>query len=326
MSEMKLYAIELENRKVFLHVCPTIKLPYLFPECKIMFDFVNKNPPIRVLNEIELEDVLKVDYYVKYFMRHYGIDNVRGGSYSDEVLPEYLLKTLRLEIETTFEDYMDNIDLYTNIEQRYNKKSNKEEEIVKINKLWKNYKYKKDLLESLSFNGYETIIDDIDWLKDEIDNKTDYYHCSITTVENLGSRKSLSINSYEGNKYKYIIKNIISLIDVYYDICDNTNQEAIFDSYLRNRLISIKNTRTEKTALIGKPQFVLDHIFLHPFSIPSWNAYLEIAKELLENITNIAYIVKNLIDEIEFDISKVSSNFEQEVQYSIKYLSFSSEC
>jgi hypothetical protein len=321
MSAMKLYAIELENRKVFLHVCRPVKSDHLFPECQVMFSFVKKNPPVRLLNEIEIDDVLRVDYYVKYFMRHYGIENVRGGSYSDEVLPDALLASLQIEIGATFDDYKKRNDLYEEIKQFYKThKVNEVDETTKLNAKLENFQARQELLKKLSFEGSESVISDLDWLKQSVEKKKGLYP-PLTVFEKLLTFRPLpTISSSERNRYKNIINNVLIMIDSYYDICDGRVAEDKLDPYFRNRLLSIRENQVEKTILVEKPQFVLDNIFLHPYSIPSWNKYLEIADELLENLTNVAYIMKNLREEVSYDLSQVPPDFEKRAQYSIEFL------
>lgn len=321
MSAMKLYAIELQNRKVFLHVCPQVNSNHLFPECEVMFSFVKKNPPIRLLNEIEIDDVLRVDYYVKFFMRHYGIDNVRGGSYSDEVISEVLLAALQTEIGATFDDYKKRIDLYKDIQHFYKThKINKTEEIAKLGQKLENFQARQDLMKKLSFEGSGSIINDLDWLKQSVENKKGLYP-PLTTFEKLIMSRTLpTISLVERNKYKNIINNVLIMIDAYYEICEGFVADDRLGAYLKNRILSIKENQVEKTILVEKPQFVLDNIFLHPYSISSWNKYLDIADELLENFTNVAYIMNNLREEVSYDLSQVPPDFEKRVAYSIEFL------
>ena len=115
MSDFKLYAIELENRKVFLQVSIPISEELLLQQCRVMVKFVNDNPPIKIIHTIDIDDVLKINYWVKYFMRYYGIDNVRGGNYIDEILSPELMQFLRMEIGATFDDYEDDVDVFENV-------------------------------------------------------------------------------------------------------------------------------------------------------------------------------------------------------------------
>jgi hypothetical protein len=61
-------------------------------------DFTKKYKPIKMVESIEKADIFEEDKQVKKYMILYGIDNVRGGSYSTIVLPEYQMKALEKEI------------------------------------------------------------------------------------------------------------------------------------------------------------------------------------------------------------------------------------
>lgn len=56
--------------------------------------------PIRILEIIKNADNLDEDKYTKIYMKKYGIDNVRGGSYTQIDLPDYKIKALKDELCT----------------------------------------------------------------------------------------------------------------------------------------------------------------------------------------------------------------------------------
>jgi len=62
--------------------------------------WTKKYRPIKIINVIDSIDPFDEDKYTKIYMRKYGIDNVRGGSYVFEELQDYQLKTLELEFGT----------------------------------------------------------------------------------------------------------------------------------------------------------------------------------------------------------------------------------
>jgi len=156
MSENILYVIALENNKYFLHLSPPIYEDYLLKECIIMYDFVKNNRPCYIESKIDLDNtsdeindiVLKINYYVKYYMKKYGVNNVRGGIYTDETLPDYLLQSLYTELNITIEDYEKNIEIIENVLQTYqnkqfdlNEKRDLENQLSKYNSI-------KDILRS----------------------------------------------------------------------------------------------------------------------------------------------------------------------------------
>lgn len=63
--------------------------------------WTKKYKPIEVVEVIENADMYDEDKYTKKYMSQYGIDNVRGGSYLQTILPEYQLKSLEQELCTS---------------------------------------------------------------------------------------------------------------------------------------------------------------------------------------------------------------------------------
>jgi hypothetical protein len=119
MSNLKIYFIELENQKYFLHLSLPIYEEFLFKEIQFTFDFVKKNPPIQTLLILDIKDELEINYFVKFFMRHYGINNVRGGNYTDEILPDNIVDFLKKEINAKFSDYQIYFNNFKNILTKY---------------------------------------------------------------------------------------------------------------------------------------------------------------------------------------------------------------
>lgn len=95
--QLELYYLELRNKKMFIYASTSLDESAIFLECKVLFDYVRNNPPIRVLHRTQVADCFEVDCYVKKNMKMFGIDNIRGGTYSMEIIPEFLLKGLELE-------------------------------------------------------------------------------------------------------------------------------------------------------------------------------------------------------------------------------------
>jgi predicted GIY-YIG superfamily endonuclease len=56
--------------------------------------------PLKVVKTIENADEFDEDKHTKIYMKQYGIENVRGGSYVQMVLPEYQLQSLQKELAT----------------------------------------------------------------------------------------------------------------------------------------------------------------------------------------------------------------------------------
>ena len=341
MSDLLLYAIELENRKVFLQVSPKIYQDYLFKECHIMFDFVKKNPPLKIIHTLELEDVLKINYWVKYFMRHYGIDNVRGGNYTDEVLSEDTLRFLKREIESTYYDYEKEIDIFENVLTTYQSKDLDEKEKDRLLMRSTSYKSRQTLLSLIDIP--ENIIDHLEWIKGEIMNVKSIYNIPLDSgfrdeadsdqlsgeqsrkvnikggfsiISKLYSRVHLT-NTIEKDRYRIVMNNLKQLLNVYYSINREQFYPYCVDSYLRNKFESFIGNRIESGVLIMNPNFTLDNFFFHPYVIMDWDSQTDIVNKLLDDWLSMAQSILNWRDEIIFDMSTFPTDFEKKTHYAL---------
>ena len=328
MSNLKLYAIELENRKVFLNVSSPLYEDFLLQECHAIFDFVKKNKPIKIIHTIDIDDVLKINYWVKYFMRFYGIDNVRGGNYTDEILSPELIQFLKLEIDTTLDDYEKVIKLVNNVLTEYNNKNLDKEEKERLENRLSDYKNRQKLLEYIQF--YDDLLEDLDWIKSEISNTRLIYDIpdkikkgrGYSILSNYYSVNRLCVNTYDKDRYKTILKRLKKFIDNYYLLSsdDEKIQKYYCDAYLRNKLRSFNEVKDDESPLVLNPAFTLDNFFLHPHIITNWEFQLQIVNELIDKWTSMYYSIKNLRDEIEFDLSSYPKDFEKHTQYALNFM------
>ena len=324
MTDFKLYAIELENRKVFLQVSMPIYEEFLFQECRAMFDFVKKNPPVKIIHTIDLDDVLKVNYWVKYFMRYYGIDNVRGGNYREEILSPETVEFLKREIETTMEDYEQDIELFESVLTSYNSKNLDEEEKKRLENKLRDYNDRQTLLKFLEIDD-DALLKDIEWIANEIINIRSAYESTYESkksgygiLSSIYSRVSSSTNTLEKNKYRAILKKLQSLITRYYLLNEENVLEYCGDPYLRNKLDSFEQTKMETTVLLVNPGFTLDNFFLHPHSLMNWDHQIEIVNDLIDKWLHMFYSIKNWRDELRFDLSTFPPDFEKHTQYALQ--------
>jgi hypothetical protein len=63
-------------------------------------EWTKKYKPIYVDKIIQSSDVYDEDKYTLMYMNKYGIGNVRGGTYSRLILPDYQIKTLKDQLST----------------------------------------------------------------------------------------------------------------------------------------------------------------------------------------------------------------------------------
>uniref|UniRef100_A0A6C0HTJ2 Uncharacterized protein n=1 Tax=viral metagenome TaxID=1070528 RepID=A0A6C0HTJ2_9ZZZZ len=321
MSDYNIYIIELENNKFFLHVSLPIYKNLLFKECSLMFDFVKKNPPIFLINTVHINDVLEIDYHVKHFMRVYGIDNVRGGNYTNENLTPQQISFLKKEISISFLDYDKQNDIIEEVIQIYQYEKFDENEKEKIEDGLKKYNNKKYLLSLLTNDNddYLYIIENLKWLKDEINNvRSNFENISDpkNMIELIKIRRYLPTNVID--RYKNILKKMDSIVSIYLSL-DKDKLEPYLTPYLKMKISSIKKYEDLEIIFIKKPRFILDNIFLHPYSITDWDKYCDSSDKLLENLFNISYTILNIIQELNFDLSTYPEYFETKMNYILQY-------
>jgi hypothetical protein len=96
-----IYCLELENARlfVFLRDTPSSHPIELFLEAVLSFEYVRQNKPLSIKDIWPETHSLDLDHRVKQHMLLYGIDHVRGGSYSNpELTPEqHALLTVELQ-------------------------------------------------------------------------------------------------------------------------------------------------------------------------------------------------------------------------------------
>jgi len=100
-----MYFISLGEDKIFLHTDFKKEYDVVMKECEEQYEYVNKYKPKQITFTMQVTDLYDVDKYVKIFMHMFGIDDTRGGSYTDIELPVYLKESILYEKTITTIDY-----------------------------------------------------------------------------------------------------------------------------------------------------------------------------------------------------------------------------
>jgi len=188
---MQIFVIQLENDKWFLTLSTQTKYDYVMFEAQSIHDFVRKNPPIKIYETINSRDNYEINTLTKKYMSCIGIEHVRGGIYSDEILPDYLLKSLELELNNNcsqkthiFENMRTKPEL---ILDDFIKRADNYSELFKL--------------------GYQEItrnfFTDLEWLENKINNSevdSNIYH-KMTNEENTKYNNLLRIMDIIRDKY-----------------------------------------------------------------------------------------------------------------------------
>jgi len=97
LDKPSLYFVSLENEKVFIFTSLEQEEDSVLKECA-EFEFAKVNPPVCVIFSVTGVLPEETDENVKLFMREFGVDTVRGGSYLDVVLSPDVLQSLNQEL------------------------------------------------------------------------------------------------------------------------------------------------------------------------------------------------------------------------------------
>jgi predicted GIY-YIG superfamily endonuclease len=103
-KKVSLYVLECEHKKYFIGKTKkplTERIKEYFIDNKV--EWTSQHKPIKCIDVIYNVNKEEEDIYTKEYMKVYGIINVRGGSYTDVVLPEYKIKSLLEEFNNSGE-------------------------------------------------------------------------------------------------------------------------------------------------------------------------------------------------------------------------------
>jgi predicted GIY-YIG superfamily endonuclease len=96
---MWLYVLELEDNKFYVGKTTCTKNRFETHKKGNGCSWTRDYPPIRICEEYEIQDDgFEEDCKVKELMKKYGVENVRGGSYSSTKLSNFTVKLLTREI------------------------------------------------------------------------------------------------------------------------------------------------------------------------------------------------------------------------------------
>ena len=104
-NKLYMYFISLEDDNMFLYTDFKKDYDEVITICTKKYDYVKLHKPKNVIFVCDIKDLYDVDKYVKMFMHMFGVEKTRGGSYTNIVLEEHLLKTIEHEKEITSMDY-----------------------------------------------------------------------------------------------------------------------------------------------------------------------------------------------------------------------------
>jgi len=265
MPNLLIYVLQLENEKWFLHLSSSPK-EHIVIECLTLFRFVKKNNPIHVFETIKCFDKFDINTNVKRYMEYFGIDSVRGGIYSDEILSSYLIESLKTELSSSLESYEKKTSLFNSLYKKgtvtkddFDKKMKEYMKLVNLGYL----KLNRDFFT------------DLEWLHDRISN---LYSVNIDHTPGI-----FKTNNEDNKRYINLLKKMNEVYELYFNLDED-----------RVKVVS--------TIFLKKPIFVLDKFFYKNYSLTDWNNEIDIAILILSKYEFMGYTLINIIDGLEFDL------------------------
>ena len=285
-----IYSVMLEHDYILLHASLKTDITEVKGECEKMYEITQLHKPVAILDMIcHTKDLSLLDYYVKKYMLQYGIFYVRGGSYLEPILPEYLSKSLDNEFKT-LESY----------KKKYNNPINNHmipkysPEYIELNEKYiylEKYRCIREFedIEGKTYVISRDIIKDFKWISDKIN----FFRSAILNLIDYEMNNGIIFNKkkdgclvsyFELNEcnqsiYNYTIYNIKKIIEKFfiiykdnpYKMCENENKKTIVD---------------------------YDIVTLSNYDGNQIN-------ELLKNTEFFIYSVINHLDELDFNLSTI---------------------
>jgi len=271
---MKLYLLSLKNEKWLLHLSKSPSRAIV--EAKLIYDFAKFNGPVEIKEEYEIESILEVDFHVKRNMLKYGIENVRGGSYDDLVLPEYLAKTLYKELSLNISFYEKNGKDITDMTTLYDTMLKQDPKLLEyehnaiLKKLahFQNISYKwntvhliemsylepassplsASILDEEDFTYYgntntdveinATVFADIDWLKERIVQWKEMFETSLLEEDVLNRKKN---GRNDVRRYDVLLKKWRTVIELYVKMKEMDEDTTVEMDYLLKNPMCVLN-------------------------------------------------------------------------------------
>ncbi len=259
---VNIYVLKLENNKFYIgktnnHVGIRFSQHKNDKSCS----WTAKYPPVELLETIKSNDDLDEDKITKKYMMKYGIENVRGGSYTKVELDDWMIKSLEHEF-TSVKDICYNCNerghLYRNCDYKECPSNNK----FNIKKYLEDFKEISSI--SIEIDKLDKVYEHIIILNHEI-NTTNIFnkenHNKKIELEKTLQEINEKLTLYQSNYRKYnteqqearkIQQELINKIAQFNSATDHYHINNIYRIYFTNNQIymdSLSNTEIKKYKL-----------------------------------------------------------------------------
>ena len=280
MESYKIYALELQQSKWIIHLSNKENMNDILFESILLYPYMQKYIPIKNFSNTCVKDSLEIDFFVKKYMRSFGIDNVRGGSYVDEVIPNDIRDLLIHELNSTF--------------LKYKEKQNETDILVeKYNTIltWSEDKINEEIIELernvLSIDQLKNHIDNLSYLNKDTEFEIKINDSILETgnwLEHIACQENRNLSSGDIEKYNNFI---IVIYGLYF----------IFSNYVVNRMTK------ELHMYVQHPRIVFDKIFFQNKRLS--DEEIEICKIVVSDIKYMYNCIINTKDELTFDYTNL---------------------
>jgi hypothetical protein len=267
---------ENNSPKYFIYYSHTIDEKKLNLECFQLFPFFKNNSPMKLIDTIWACDKFDVDKYVKLYMNNYGIENVRGGSYSNEILTDENLQAINHELTYMNDNYeTEMVNFIHNIHNIHNENGVYEV----LQKQYTKYCFLKKKI-----NFYSTFFEK----EKEFEKKNEFE--KIKYLKNILKEIIQNINMLKENPNLIKFKTYQNLLSIFKSI---TKIEE---------LQTIKMPFPYEPVYLQNPEFILDDYMLGETD--------EIGETICEIFEGMVCHILNRITEFEFDLQFYPKYFD----------------
>jgi hypothetical protein len=287
-----IFVIKLQDNRYFVMSSSESKshTRILF-EAEILYDYPKKYLPESIHSTHKEDFTVDLDRYVKHYMYLFGIENVRGGSYLLDTLPDYQQKSLEIEMNTASKNNSYN-SVSEKIIEYANMPHTKEEIQHRLKEVKTNYEtYKKEKLMKIDID-IDSIRNELHWLRSECDRQRLSVETNRTKTHIYRLESKVAIERY---------RNVLQILKLVRTILVNVLEISIED-------VEVKH-----------PEFIFDDFLYHHHNIHLQKLIVGASRVLNVYDYNLN-IIENRKAERDFDINSWGTNAEMNMSCEIYLL------
>ncbi len=314
MTIYTIYAIKLQNNKWFLETVPDAYTNMdVCLNCQIKYEYVRQNLPAEIREYIQIGSESEIDYFVKKYMKFYGIDNVRGGSYLDSTMNIPTYKYLQEELSNKYTTIDIEHEILNAVYESYGDihtwdKSHIREEMDQLAQIHHRYLQEKSQLTKLrqpDGRMNRNILHDINWLCSRI---VFYANRGLLLPINAdGTRVKHETPITDVIAYKRVLSNLQMVYRIYMDHIDDSWYTASCNNF-------------EPKLYLMQPKMIFDTFFYHAHKTDELKTNFAIVDQMIDWYEYAYYCIMTRIDELEFDVNSYGENYEKRYDFTIQFL------